>query len=729
MIVVRLAPLGEAPELPHALVPNVSCAGNRGTSGPARRFARSSTVDGTHECRTPPSRPRQPPQPHAAQGPPAAAELPSYARESEHHEYDLGRLYASIRQARRIAVVCGAGISVSSPANIPDFRSASGLFRKLKERYPNAGLSSGKDLFDARLFGSESATSLFYAMMAELKDLSDAAEPTLFHHLLKRLDQEGRLQRVYTQNIDGLEAKAGLSFGLGTDPCATDDHGLGKRRRTRSPPHTFARSQSDSAVLQPSWHCEPLFPRAIPLHGSLSALTCMQCSAKLWLSGTRADGEARSALSRMRAGEHVWCRACEASECVRVAAGLRPRGVGCMKIDVVLYNGNNETAEQVGACVERDILGLRDPNEPNVPETPAEARARERRERRFAQGAPPPATRPGKENVEGGRGAGLGEGLTGEPSWQALNTEVSNTEASNTEASTTGTPAPHDEIGDLSMNADDADKDDVLASAFGEALGSCGASGSGAGDAAWGPHRPAAKEEDAGADPPSPSRTRATETTGKTERDVAAPPLCVAPTRPRTRLKPLPPDMLIVAGTSLKIPGTRRIVREFSRACRAQGGGNRGSAPIRTVYLNYDFPSGAREWDGVFDMWVQGDVQQAALGLCAPIHGAPTDALAEAYIERHCWKMYAEDVGRRAMPRERQVAGDVAEKGTGAATRRGTGAATGRKTKSGPPRQPTLRMPSTKLSTGAARGKGTPPTKDTVRAPQLARSDGGHVPS
>ena len=46
----------------------------------------------------------------------------------------------------------GAGISVSSPANIPDFRSASGLFTKLKERYPDAGLSSGKDLFDARLF-------------------------------------------------------------------------------------------------------------------------------------------------------------------------------------------------------------------------------------------------------------------------------------------------------------------------------------------------------------------------------------------------------------------------------------------------------------------------------------------------------------------------------------------------------------------------------------------------
>ena len=62
---------------------------------------------------------------------------------------------------------------------------------------------------------SESSTALFYTLMAELKDMADAAQPTLFHHLLKRLDREGRLQRVYTQNIDGLEEKAGLTFGFG----------------------------------------------------------------------------------------------------------------------------------------------------------------------------------------------------------------------------------------------------------------------------------------------------------------------------------------------------------------------------------------------------------------------------------------------------------------------------------------------------------------------------------
>jgi hypothetical protein len=129
------------------------------------------------------------------------------------------------------------------------------------------------------------------------------------------------------------------------------------------------------------------------------------------------------------------------------------------------------------------------------------------------------------------------------------------------------------------------------------------------------------------------------------------------------RLKPLPPDLLIVAGTSLKVPGTKRIVREFAKACHARDrrvyyssdesgddssseapakvtrSGKKASAakkeeeeeeeqaeeeeeeeedinaPIRTILLNYDFPVPPSQWEGVFDVWVQGDVQQSALGL------------------------------------------------------------------------------------------------------------------
>lgn len=50
----------------------------------------------------------------------------------------------------------GAGISTAS--GIPDFRSGAGLFESLKKQYPDAKLSSGKDLFDVGLFAVSPGT-------------------------------------------------------------------------------------------------------------------------------------------------------------------------------------------------------------------------------------------------------------------------------------------------------------------------------------------------------------------------------------------------------------------------------------------------------------------------------------------------------------------------------------------------------------------------------------------
>ena len=58
-------------------------------------------------------------------------------------------------------------------------------------------------------------------MISRLAVLSEDASPTPFHQLLRLLDERGKLLRVYTQNIDALEAKAGLSFGV-------PDHSRGK---------------------------------------------------------------------------------------------------------------------------------------------------------------------------------------------------------------------------------------------------------------------------------------------------------------------------------------------------------------------------------------------------------------------------------------------------------------------------------------------------------------------
>lgn len=63
------------------------------------------------------------------------------------------------------------------------------------------------------------------------------------------------------------------------------------------------------------------------------------------------------------------------------------------------------------------------------------------------------------------------------------------------------------------------------------------------------------------------------------------------------------PDGLIVVGTSLKIPGVRRMVREMSQAVHASKGA--------TVWMNIDDPPQItkREFKGCFDLIVKGDCQ------------------------------------------------------------------------------------------------------------------------
>ena len=60
--------------------------------------------------------------------------------------------------------------------------------------------------------------------MAELAKAAAYAQPTPFHALLKALSCHGILGRTYTQNIDGLELKAGLTT-VGEEPNCVQLHG------------------------------------------------------------------------------------------------------------------------------------------------------------------------------------------------------------------------------------------------------------------------------------------------------------------------------------------------------------------------------------------------------------------------------------------------------------------------------------------------------------------------
>ena len=276
-------------------------------------------------------------------------------------------------------------------------------------------------------------------MIAQLSDLSQAAQPTSFHHLLRALDNRGRLLRVYTQNIDAIEQKSGLSFGV--------PEFEGKRNKPRSKQKLNVTDEPcpvPSTSRLPSPPAET--PRCIPLHGTLQTMHCQICNHSFPLL---------QYLPALISGHPPSCPECTSLETTRQLVGKRPRGIGKLRPNVVLYNEAHKDGEGVGEVVQKDLIG-----------------------------------------------SSKGKGRSGA-------------------------------------------------------------------------------------------------------------------------------DLLLVVGTSLRVPGTKRMVREFAKAVRARGAPNKDESsglptpapsprrsptadeePIpRAVYINLDFPVPTREWEGVFDAWIQGDAQ------------------------------------------------------------------------------------------------------------------------
>ncbi|KAG6813905.1 hypothetical protein H0H92_005754 [Tricholoma furcatifolium] len=365
---------------------------------------------------------------------------PSFLLQSADPQAQISKVIKSILKAKRIVVICGAGISVQ--AGIPDFRSADGLFKSLKRDNPREALASGKDLFDASVFNSEHTTTLFCQMIAQLWNLSQAAKPTAFHNVMRSLDDRGKLLRVYTQNIDAIEEKCGLSFGV---PEFED-----KRCKPRSKATTTA---ADCLIKEPSPYgvdrlpCPPADPpRCIPLHGTLQSMHCQICNSSCPIE---------EHLPSLACGLPPQCPECTSMEETRQLIGKRARGVGKLRPSVVLYNEAHKDGEGVGEIVQKDLLG-----------------------------------------------SSKGKGRSGA-------------------------------------------------------------------------------------------------------------------------------DLLLVVGTSLRVPGTKRMVREFAKAVRSRGPGSSRNSPspgsslrpspttdeepqMKAIYLNLDFPVPTREWEGVFDAWIQGDAQTFA---------------------------------------------------------------------------------------------------------------------
>lgn len=219
--------------------------------------------------------------------------------------FHMERLLSALRKKKKVVVVAGAGISVS--AGIPDFRSANGLFAT--QRNQQKVKASGKHLFDASVYKHESSTSSFHNMVREMSEMSNNAQPTPFHHLLASLAQEGRLLRLYSQNIDCIDTSM-------------------KPLQTQIP-------------LEP----KAPWPTAIQLHGSLDKMVCTKCAEVQPFNRELFDGP-----------EAPLCESCKNLDEVRTAyAGKRSHGIGRLRPRFVLYNEFNPDEDAIGNIMRADL--------------------------------------------------------------------------------------------------------------------------------------------------------------------------------------------------------------------------------------------------------------------------------------------------------------------------------------------------------------------------------------
>lgn len=146
-------------------------------------------------------------------------------------------------------------------------------------------------------------------MVRGLSQLASKAEPTAFHHLLAKLSEQGRLMRLYTQNVDGIDTSLA--------PLAT----------------------SVPLANKGPW------PRTIQLHGGLEKMVCSKCNHLADFQPALFDGPVPPS-----------CTHCFEADKVRTDhAGKRSHGVGRLRPRIVLYNEANPDDEAIGSVVSSDL--------------------------------------------------------------------------------------------------------------------------------------------------------------------------------------------------------------------------------------------------------------------------------------------------------------------------------------------------------------------------------------
>jgi len=120
---------------------------------------------------------------------------------TDHDRADtLHELATAIREADRVSVLTGAGLSAAS--GIPTFRGDDGIWGDAFEE---------ADFHVSRFRRDPSGFWADRAELAERMRPPGGASPNAAHHALAALSEAGVLDAVITQNTDGLHAAAGMA--------------------------------------------------------------------------------------------------------------------------------------------------------------------------------------------------------------------------------------------------------------------------------------------------------------------------------------------------------------------------------------------------------------------------------------------------------------------------------------------------------------------------------------
>ncbi|KAK8146420.1 hypothetical protein G3M48_003163 [Beauveria asiatica] len=288
--------------------------------------------------------------------------------------------------------------SNTSDSESEELSAARKLFTSSQGSSSSAGRSTlpnmkGRDLFDVSVWADPVRTQVFYTFATSLRQKIKDAEPTGSHRFISHLRNRGKLVRCYTQNIDQIEEKVGLSTSLIDGPGS---RGRFSRRSTArdqlakmvdepsnkelpsSQTSSSDNSGSESATPQTSQASLPDAPSSsqtdgeascadskdnapptlkkepsqsgvecVFLHGSLESLRCFLCGQ---VCSWDEDRET-STLT----GQQPECPRCAGAAAAREEKGKRALGVGKLRPDIVLYGEEHPNAHLISPIITHDL--------------------------------------------------------------------------------------------------------------------------------------------------------------------------------------------------------------------------------------------------------------------------------------------------------------------------------------------------------------------------------------